>query len=224
MVMTRWLSPVLLAGLWLTSAGWTVGQESLREKPKELPAPSAVQPAAPPACEAPCLTPECCIPVNKLYLINEQRETTLPRIAIREEVSLQKVPALEEHYKEEKRTVVVMVERKRDVEQPVTCMTTVTETQVDPCTGKCCTVERQVPVVKMIKTTVYDTVPEERTVIIKVPEFKTVERVMEVRRLVALPISVPAIESRIRLETAPGEVVLPERPCPTPACLPHVPH
>jgi hypothetical protein len=215
--MTRWLSPVLLAGLWGLPTSLVCGQESAGEGKKAM-VPPSVPAAAPLACEAPCPVPERRIPVNKLYLINEQRETTLPRLAIREEVSLQKVPALEEHYREEKRTVTVMVERKREIEQPVTCMTTVTETQVDPCTGQCCTVQKQVPTIKMIKTTVYDTVPEERTILIKIPDFKPVERVMEVRRLVAVPITVPAIETRIRLETTPSEVVVPERPCPAPAC------
>jgi hypothetical protein len=209
--------PVVLAGLWALPGAMSLAQETGGEKRIEPPPPVTPPAAAPVESCAPHRSQ--CVP--GLKIVEENCAITIPGLEIRPILSRQKVPDLAITYREEKKTVLATVLKPREVEEAIPCMTVEHETIVDPCTGKCCTVEKQVPGVKIIKTTVFDTVTEERVVIIRVPEIKPVEREVLVKTLAAFPTAVPAVEKRLRAIPTNGEVTVPTAPCPPPPCLPH---
>lgn len=221
--------PGLLAGSCALLAVPALAQEPIprpaNERP-ELPRPQApVQELPPPIVTAPC--PEACPrpPVNvtipaKIHVIEEARETTLPTLNVREvEVGRAIQTDLAVTYKEERRKVTVMVSKPRTVEQPMTITRTEMVPECDPCTGKTCMVPHPICETKMVKTTVFDVVPEEREILVRVPVIKPVEVPVAVTMLALEQITVPAIETRLRTEVVPPMTltVLPPRP---PAPLP----
>jgi hypothetical protein len=151
-----------------------------------------------------------------VLLVERQSATTLPKIDVRE-VEVCRERPIDLEWKEEKRVITVLSVKPRQCEELVTCMTSHPETTVDPCTGQCCTVYKQVPVTKKVTITVYDTVPEQKTVIVRVPCLKPGKE-MVVKKLVLDETTVPAICKRYELLESNNTVPAPV--CP-PVCLPH---
>src|SRR6516162_2887849 len=162
-MITRSLPALLAATLLL--AGAAPGQEKL--PPPEAP-PQALPPAPVPdgpACAPDCHGPPRTVAVPRVHIVERQEATTLPDLEL----------------------------RPRVVEQCVTCYTTRPVKEVDPCTGKECIVHKPVPEVKTVKVTVYDCVPVERIVVVRVPVVKENPAELVVKRLVLDVNTVPAI-------------------------------
>jgi hypothetical protein len=113
--------------------------------------------------------------------------------------------------------------KPREVEQQMTYMKLVLETTVDPCTGKPCTIQKQVPAEKTVKVTVFDTECVDREVIVRVPVLVPVEREVLVKRFVLDSTTEPAICKKLHAETVPNEikVQVPVQPLPCPAPCGH---
>ncbi len=175
------------------------------------PAKEAVPDAAAPA--APC--GPACAPQPGFKVLWVEREVPIQTIYPREVVTFVPTTTFEVAYREEKRTIVEMVVKPREVERPVTSATVKPVTVTDPCTGKCSTVIQPCTEVKMVKQTEFVAVPEKRELIERVPYLRTVEIkvpqktvIYEYRtemRKVGCPIRVPS-----------GNETLPERTLVTP--------
>lgn len=193
-----------------------------REGPREGPpaeAPKKELPPAPLPVHEDCAPPERTLCFPKTYLVEERRETVVPRLAILPEV-VGRLQGIEVRFKEEKRTVSVTKLVPREVEKTFCTTKMVPVTTTDPCTGHCCTHYEAVPDVKTVKVTVYDVVPETQEVIVKVPEVVPGQE-FNVVRLVPYRTMEAAIEMRLKAVTVPNEVKVPLPPPPCPEPCPH---
>jgi hypothetical protein len=210
---------VALAGCWALSAVLSHAAEIPLKLPDAVPpTPSAVP--GPPAttCPSACLPfVEKTISLRKVYLVEEQAATTLPQLTLREfEAACAKETSLDIAWKEEPFVCTELTLKAREVEQEVACTKVEPVTRIDPSTGHPCTVYEQVPVVKKVKITVYDAVPEERAYVVRFPCVKPVERNVIVKRLAIDATTEPAIEKHLRAITVPCEakVMAPANPAP----------
>jgi hypothetical protein len=125
------------------------------------------------------------------------------------------VQGLEVEYKEVRETVTEMVAKPREVTRDVIVTEMVPVTVTDPCNGKCHTEYQPCQAVKQVKTVEVDIVPQQREVVIRVPQLKPAAP-LEVRRLVLDVTSRAAIETRLHLHTVPNEVAVPPPACVAP--------
>jgi hypothetical protein len=148
-------------------------------------------------------------------LQDHEAATTIPRLAVREyEVCRERQPGLELDWHEEKFTCTEIRFDKREVEQEVVCLEVQPETTVDPCTGKPCTVYKQVPVVKKVKVAVFEPVPQQKEYIVRYPLIKPTDKEVLVKKLAVDCISTPGIEKMLSVIPVPCEakVVVPVPP------------
>jgi hypothetical protein len=171
----------------------------------------------------PCAPADRTVTVNEVKLVEEQDLITVPQLPVRAVVTRVPIMGVDIEYKEEKRSVTVMVLKPREVETEVTTISTVPETTCDPCTGKLCITYRQIPICKTVKTTVYETVPETREYNVRVPVIKPVERAADVTTLAVDEISAAATLTRLQVIQTPNEITIPAPPC-TVNCVPPAPH
>jgi hypothetical protein len=203
------LLPTSLA-LWAVLAfGSARGQppDTLPEDPKAPPAQKETLPVAPAPAPAPaagpacgpggCAHPERTRAVTEVHLIDRQRATTALELKLREDVTRTPTTGLEIDYPEERRVVPSIELVPRQVDEQVTVHTTKLVEEVDPCTGKCCKVYKQIPEVKTVQVTVYDRVPVERIYVVRTPVAKQVPMDLVVRRFGLEANTVPAIEKRL---------------------------
>jgi hypothetical protein len=186
--------------------------ETLPPAPVPVPAPETAPLLAPPG---PSCGPTISAPVPTL--IEDQVETTMPQLRLREQV-IGSIAALDVDYRDEKRTVTVLVPKEREVVQDIVATELKPVTVTDPCTGKCHTEYEPCQVINQIKTIVVETVPETREVVVRVPVLKPAAPFL-VKRLVVDFGTVEAVEKRLRALNVPNEVVVPPA-CPLPPCLP----
>ncbi len=210
---------VLLAAL---TGGAARGQEVPRKLPEEAPPPAAPQPVEAPPC---CATVEKTICTRKVHLLEEQTADTLPRRPLREvEVSREKQTTLQIDWKETRYVCTELTVEPVVSVQEVVCMTVKPETAIDPCTGKPCTVYKQVPEVKKVQVTVMKAVPHEKAYLLRVPCLKPVERDVVVQKLAVDATTIPAVTTRLHAVTVPCEVKVQvpvsQPPCLTNSCLP----
>jgi hypothetical protein len=176
---------------------------------------------APHPSPAPCPAPvlEKTISLPRTTLVEQQEATTLPKWVLRDVVvgCGQEGPALD--FREERHLVTEMTLKPRQVEQQVTCMESKPVTTTD-CQGHCHTEYHPCPVVKAVKVTVYDTVPVQREVVVRVPVLKP-GRELVVKKLALDCATEPAIRKTFTAVTVPNEirVVVPISPIPCPAPL-----
>lgn len=168
----------------------------------------------PPVTEADCAPRTVSVP--KVYLVEEQCATTIPKLTLREEVVGRGCAGVQLEYAEEKHSVTEMTLKPRKVEQQVVCTEMRTVEKVDPCTGCVCTVREACPVVRTVTLTVYDPVPVTREVVVRVPCLKPGKEVV-VKKMVLDVTAEAAIEKRYRLLTVPNEVPVPS--CPPAPCV-----
>jgi hypothetical protein len=173
--------------------------------------------APPLPAEPPCVEKKYCH--TDVLLVPKEKATTVPDWKLRE-VEVGRVitgPALD--FVEEKRCVTEMTLKPREVEQVVTVTESRPVTVTDPCTGKCRTEYKPFDVVKTVKVQVYDVVPVQREVVIRVPVLKPGPEAVH-RRLQLDKTTAPAVERRFEAVTTPSvnkvmvpaPVVVP--PCP----------
>ena len=184
------------------------------EKPASLP--DVAAPA--PACAAPCPPPvEKTISRREVYLVEEQAACTLPALTPREvELARTKEASLEVAWHEAPFVCTELTLKPREVDQEVVCTTVAPVTKVDLATGQACTVYEQVPVVKKVRVTVYDVVPEERAYLVRTPYLKPVEKCVIVKGLTVDATTEPAVEKRLRVITVPCEAKVVMPACPVP--------
>jgi hypothetical protein len=154
-----------------------------------------------------------------VYLVPEQRATTVPSLNLREVATTVPTMGLKIDFKEEKRTVCVNSLKPREEDRVVTSTTMVPETYIDPCTH--CQTTKYTPVsqTKIVKVTVMDCVQETKEVIVKVPILTPVESSVVVKRLALDVTTVPAVATTYRLVTIPSTVTVPAPPpCLPPSC------
>jgi hypothetical protein len=211
--MKRSLLPGLLVGILIPV--FALAQEPKPPLPA-APIPLAESPPitvpAPEGCAAPGRT----ICLDKVHLVEDQCATTIPKLTLREEVIGTK-QIQELYFHEEKQTVTALVQKPREVEQQVECTTMQPCTTVDPCTGCPHTVYNPVPIMRTVKVTVYDIVPETREVIVRVPCLRPGPE-LQLKRLTLDSTQEPAIRTTLRAIPEHNEVHVPE--CPAPVCLP----
>jgi len=174
----------------------------------------------------PAVAPSCrTLSVPQLKLLEENCATTITKMTPREVVIGQFHP-LEVDYHEEKQVITRWTTKEREVIQEVLCTKVVPVTTTDPCTGECHTEHTTCPVMRQVKVKVYDVVPEQAVVVVKVPYLKPGPP-QKVFRLELDTTQEPAIETRLRLLTMPNEISVPAPP--PPPCLggacpgPHLP-
>jgi hypothetical protein len=216
------LSAILALGAALPLAAYA--QEPIPVPPQPTPpepivvAPPALQAVTTGIIKSPCNSCEHSVTVNKLTLVPEETAVAIPRMALREvEVGRDVVTKMELTFHEERQTITEMVLKPRVVEQQVVVMTLKEETVVDPITCKPCKVMKQCPVVQTVKVTVYDTVPEERAVMVRVACLKPVEQQVAIKKLVVDETTVAAICRKYHYLLVPSELPIPRCPC---VCFP----
>ncbi len=220
----RRILPGLVMLLAALPGGIAQGQEVPRKLPDEVPAPAPAPQAveAPPPC---CPTIEKTICTRKVYLLEEQTAATLPRLTLRDvEVGREKQTSLQIDWKESHYVCTELTVEPVTSEQEVVCLTVKPETSVDPCTGKPCTVYKQVPEVKKVQVTVMKAVPRQREYIVRTPCLKPVERDVVVHKLAVDATTIPAVTTRLHAVTVPCEakvqVPLCQPPCGINTCWP----
>jgi hypothetical protein len=147
-------------------------------------------------------------PVEKKYchtdvlLVPKEKATTVPDWKLREvEVDRIKVgPVLD--FVEEKRFVTEMTLKSHEVDQLVTVTESRPVTVTEPCTGKCRTEYKPFDVVKTVKVKVYDVVPVQREVVIRVPVLKAGPEAV-IKRMQLDKTTAPAVERRYDAVTTP---------------------
>ena len=183
-------------------------------KPEPLPVPAPA--VLPLPCAGGCQTEKTiCLP--KVLLVEEQAAIAVPKMRLREQaVGRDVIHKMEVTYKEERHTITEMKAVPRTVEQQVCVTKMVPETTVDPHTGKPCTVYNKVPEIKTVTVTVYDVVPVQREVIVRMPCLKPVDVEVEIRQLVIDETEEAAILKRWSLNITPNEINVMLPACPLP--------
>jgi hypothetical protein len=231
--MTRRFWPAFLAGLWLSLPGLCRAQQAAESPPgppKTLP-----DKAPPPPTEAPPCGPtlEKTIHGVNVFLQEVQKAITVPNLTLRDVVSPPcKRPSIKLDWREEKHPVTEIVMKPHEVEQEVVCTKTEKVTTIDPCTGKPCTVFKEVPYVKKVKITEFEAVPVQRQIVVRIPVLKPVEEEIRIKTLAVDHTREAAIRKELRAITIPWEVhvqvpvglpPLPLPPCPPPCAPPCLP-
>lgn len=206
--MTRHVRIPLMVLAWLHAAA-ALAQE-------ELPRPRELEPAVAAPADA-C----CCPPVEekpyhfkKIRLVEHQEVKLVPNVAAIEAIGTIPYCDVAVEYRNEKRTVTVMVLKPRVEERLVNTVTLVPHKTVDPCTG-CAKVEyAPCPICKMVKVQVFDQVPEQREVTVKVPVLRPVEKELQVRSFVLNKAPQPKVFRSFEALVLPTEGTLHVPPCP----------
>jgi hypothetical protein len=164
--------PAVMAGL--LALGALPGAAQEKQKPEVLPEPEQPHPAVPvqPAMPASCGA-DCARPGFKVLWV--EREVPIQILVPREVITPVPSTTVEVAYRDEKRLVTEFALKPREVEKPVTVCTLKPVTVTDCHTGQCSTVMQPCTQVKMVKTTEFVAVPEEKAVVVKVPYLKLVE-------------------------------------------------
>ena len=188
--------------------GLFLGQQVMAQDsaPEPRSRPTDSQPTASPYPVCPVPLVDQFYQAKRLKLVEEQHLIAKPRLEVREEIADLPTLGIEVEYKEEKQSVTVMVPKPREEQHLVTSMVCLPEVVLDPHTGCPHTIQKQVPVTKIVKTTVFDLVPEKREVLIRVPVCKPSESMIRVKRLVLQESTAPTIVKQLRLLETPVDI------------------
>jgi len=189
-----------------------IEKEAPKESPKETDAPVGAAPSCAPSID-------CCLPVHRIQIAEEQQLIALPRFNVREEVTKVPFVGVDIEYKEEKRSITVMVPKVRKEERCVSSVSIVPETTIDPCTGCATTTCKEVPITKTVIVETIEVVPETRTYVVRVPVLKPVEKLAVVKRVVLDCVTVPAMETRFKAVESKADVKVSLPVC-QPSCCP----
>ena len=143
--MTRMLTILVLAAAAMPAAA----QEQAPAKPEMLPPPEAKLPTEP-CCGNKVLWVDYWVPVQTLYARDYVAKETCGTWTVK--------------YKEEEQTFIETVLRPRQIDKEVTCYVSEPITTIDPATGCTKTSMQQVPHTRIVKETIFEAVPEKRTI------------------------------------------------------------
>jgi hypothetical protein len=181
-----------------------------------VPVPQAVQPPAVAAAplDAPGLHAGCGVKV--LWM---EHQVPVTRLVPREVLTPERRQTLEVAYREEKHTITEMVVKSREVEKLVPCTVMTPLPETCPETGECRMVYKPCVEMRPVKETEFYTVPEQRTLIVKVPYVKPAEIVVMRKAIIAeyltilqkkeQPVVIPGPEGR------PDQWIVAPKTCPT---------
>jgi hypothetical protein len=140
-----------------------------------------------------------------VLLVPHETATTLPDWKLRA-VEVGRIPeGWSLDFREEKQIVTELRLEPHQVEEKVVCNESKPVTVTDPCTGHCHTEYHSCSVVKTVKVTVYETVPIQREVVVRVPTLKPGGE-LAVKKLALDPLDVPALERRFHAVTTHNEL------------------
>jgi hypothetical protein len=212
--MTRWFVRACLLGCWAATA---YGQQPERI-PEKLPDPTTKDaPVAAPAC-GPMIEKTLCLP--SVVLVPDENAVAIERLRLREVEVGRDRRCVELDFREEKRSITVMVLKERIEEQRI-CTTKLLEEDCLDCHGKPHKVVKQVPDIQTVKVKKYDVVPEQREVLVRVPVLKPGIEV-RLKQLVVDHYSEPGIERRFHAVYHNNEIQIAIPACPFPAPPPAV--
>jgi hypothetical protein len=196
--MGKRISPCLAAALVALAARPGAAQER-PPGTEAVPPPATAAPPAAPAPALPAPAPDTHCGTNRVLWMERQVpvQTLVPREIITEE----RTPTLEVAYREENRTVTEMVVRSRDVERQVPCTVMKPVTETCPETGECTTVWKPCTEIRTVREPEYYSVPETRTVVVRVPYLRPAELVV--------PRKTVAFEYRTAMQIREEPVVIP---------------
>jgi hypothetical protein len=222
--MNRALLPLVTLGL-LAWGAWTGRAQEPVPPPNELPQPEEKIPPPVPAEGVPPPAPDCHHDkthegVKVLWL---EREVPVQVLVPREIITEEKRPTLEVFYRDEKRKVVEMVVKETQVPREIPFTTVKPCTEICPSTGHPITVMKPCVETRVVKETVFYTVPQEREIIVKVPFIKEVEEIVPRKTVI--------LEYKTELQRRPSALAIPtvEKQTrwlltPKPPCPDHEPH
>lgn len=178
--------------------------------------------------QAPCDHCGRQISIPKLTLYDREQETTVTKLHLKENVSREVIDKVEVEYREEIRVVTEMVLQERAEPRDVVTYRTEEITTICPDTGKPVIKLQQVPCVKTVLVKVYDKVPRERLVKVRVPCLKTVPQEVDVKKLCVHDTQEAAICRKLDIAIQPNHVTapccplvpFPPRPCVGENCHP----
>jgi hypothetical protein len=180
--------------------------------------------AGEPGHDCPVPFVEKAMPYTQVLLVPRECATTVPDWKLREVEAGRgpSGPVLE--FEDQRQVVTEMRLESHEVEQQVVCTESRPVTVTDPCTGHCRTTYEPCEVVKTVKVRVYETVPVQREVVVKVPVLRHGPEVV-VRRLTLDLATAPAVLRRYEAVTTPNEVkfAVPVQKVPVPPCTPAEP-
>jgi hypothetical protein len=177
--MRKRISPCLAAALLALAARPGAAQE-------RPPVTGAVPPPATvtlPAVPAPAPAPDTHCGTNRVLWM--ERQVPVQTLVPREIITEQRTPTLEVAYREENRVVTELVVRSRQVERQVPCTVMKPVTETCPETGECTTVWKPCTEIRTVQEPEYYSVPETRTVVVRVPYLRPAELIVP-RRTIAL--------------------------------------
>ena len=141
-------------------------------------------------CDQPCCETQvtyvdkvvtCCRP----KLVEKEVQCVVNKVVCREVVEERKINVCVPVWTEQKREVTVCKMVPKEVEREVTCTRRVPVCVVDPCTGCTRTAYKCETYTQKVKCIVCEAVHEKREVVEKVCSFKTEERTVQCKRIVA---------------------------------------
>jgi hypothetical protein len=143
-----------------------------------------------------------CQPIKVLWA---ERDQPFPALAVREVQTEKKAKTVVLAYKEEKRVCTEVVIKPREIE------TVVSETVMVPdpsCSagGHCQPVLKPITQTRVVKKTIYEAVPREKIVVVRIPYLKEVEGVVTDKAIL--------VESLIEMRKCGYGVVVPDLPNP----------
>jgi hypothetical protein len=172
---------------WSLAAGWVLALVGLpcpaqetREVIKVPPVQEKQPIALPQSLDVPAepWAADCEHPEPKFdYLFADYFEPAY-ELVVREIPAAVRRKVIEVDYRTEKRTVTEYVIKSREVEKTILVGVVHPITETDSCTGECKTVMKACSEPRTVKDFEYYTVPEERTLEVKVPFLREVEKVI----------------------------------------------
>jgi hypothetical protein len=169
--MKRILVPVLSTGLVAWMALTASAQQGPEGQPKEGEPKEKQTPESLPLLPGPGCNPPC--PAVKIIVVEQAHPIQI--LAPREVITTVKKKTLAVEYRDVKRVFTDYELQPKEVYREVPCTTMVPCEEVDPHTGKVCTIMKPVTEMKLEKQTVFVSVPIQRELIEKVPYLKQVD-------------------------------------------------
>ncbi len=219
--------PIVTTGLLLWGSVACLGQELPRQEvpPQEIPPPKPVP--APEVLPAP-LPSDCPTGHPALKILEVEQSRPVQIIVPREVITAVTRPGFVIAYREEKQEIFDYVLKPQEITRLVPCTVTVPCQEIDPHTGQCCTVMKEITQLKPQKEFTFTSVPEKRVLIVKVPYLKEVEEVIPQRNILLEYQTVPQVDIAVlgvptevhpdRYLTTPPTCPAPGPSCPGPGC------
>jgi hypothetical protein len=205
----------------LSGAAWS--QEQREGAPPPTPKPPAPQPVPP--AQTPAPVPCHCGPKLKehqILIVPIECATALIWATVWPEEMVVTECALEVTWQPQEQTVMELVTKPKPIKQTIMCSRLEKKEVVDPCSGCKKTIYCEVQEPQTVEVNLYECVTEPRTVVVKVPCLKKVEKKVLVTRYHVTLTKQPGIATRYTMGELKQELLVPTCPpqCPAPTVVP----